>query len=32
MLAKQAAGHLAGFGDRAIHLIALADFVVSRRS
>ncbi len=32
MLAQQAADHLAGFGPRAEHLRALADFVVTRRS
>jgi farnesyl diphosphate synthase len=32
MLAKQAAGHLDGFGDEAAHLRALAQFVVARRS
>jgi len=32
MLAQQAADHLAGFGPRADHLRALADFVVTRRS
>jgi farnesyl diphosphate synthase len=32
MLASQAAHYLAGFGDRAANLVALTDFVVSRRS
>nr|WP_284947070.1 farnesyl diphosphate synthase [Acidisoma sp. PAMC 29798] len=32
MLAAQAANYLASFGDRAAHLVALTDFVVSRRS
>jgi farnesyl diphosphate synthase len=32
MLAKQAANYLVSFGDRAAHLVALTDFVVSRRS
>jgi farnesyl diphosphate synthase len=32
MLATQAAGFLSSFGERAAHLVALTDFVVSRRS
>jgi farnesyl diphosphate synthase len=32
MLARQAAAHLDGFGDRAMHLRALTEFVVARRS
>jgi farnesyl diphosphate synthase len=32
MLASQAAQYLVGFGDRAANLVALTDFVVSRRS
>ena len=32
MLARQAAGHLDGFGERAALLRALAAFVVTRRS
>ena len=32
MLASQAAQYLVSFGDRAANLVALTDFVVSRRS